>query len=84
MAKYEEHEFYCMLCGKPGIPIRRKSGHLHGAFHKKKLYCPYCKTEVNHIEVRNYEEKQKFLTNFENGVYQDEAKASCDFVRSSR
>ena len=83
MAKYEEHQFYCMLCGRPGIPLRRKIGFQHGALHRKKLYCPYCKTEVNHIEVRNFAEKTEFLENFENGVYKDEAEESRLVCRSA-
>ena len=50
MVKYEEHQFYCLLCGRPGIPLRRKTGFKHEAFHRKKLYCPFCKKEVNHID----------------------------------
>lgn len=84
MAKYEEHQFYCLLCGKPGIPLRRKAGFQHGAFHRKKLYCPYCKVEVNHIEIRNLTEKEEFLENFENGVYKDEAQESVDSLRIAR
>ena len=76
MAKYEEHTFYCLLCGRPGIPLRRKKGFQHGAYHRKKLYCPYCKVEVNHMEIRNFMEKEKFLEDFKNGVYKDEAEES--------
>lgn len=76
MAKYEEHQFYCLLCGKPGIPLRRKAGFQHESMHRKKLYCPYCKTEVNHVEIRNLDEKEKFLKNFNSGVYQNEAEKS--------
>lgn len=76
MAKYEEHQCYCMLCGKAGIPIRRKQGFQHQALHRKKLYCPYCKTVVNHIEVRTFEEKEKFLQDFQAGLYKQEAEIS--------
>lgn len=84
MAKYEEHQFYCLLCGRPGIPLRRKAGFQHSAMHRKKLYCPYCKTEVNHVEIRNILEKEKFLEDFENGVYKDEAEESRNTCRNSR
>ena len=84
MAKYEEHQFYCLLCGRPGIPLRRKSGFLHGAMHRKKLYCPYCKVEVNHVEIRNIDEKEKFLKDFANGVYKDEAEESRAACGNSR
>lgn len=83
MAKYEEHQFYCLLCGRPGIPLRRKSGFQHGAMHRKKLYCPYCKVEVNHVEIRNIDEKEKFLEDFVNGVYKDEAEESRDACRDT-
>ena len=76
MAKYEEHQFYCLLCGRAGIPIRRKVGHQHSALHRKRLYCPFCKIEVNHMEVRNQVEKAIFIENFKNGVYHDEAETS--------
>lgn len=83
MAKYEEHAFYCLACGKSGIPLRRKVGFQHGALHRKKLYCPWCKTEVNCIEIRNSFEKEKFLEDFKNGVYKDEAENSLSYVRSA-
>ena len=76
MAKHEEHKFYCLLCGRQGIPIRRPTGFQREPMHRKKLYCPWCKTEVNHIEVRNLEEERKFLEDFKNGVYKDEAEES--------
>ncbi len=83
MAKYEEHKFFCLLCGKEGIPLRRKVGFQHGSMHRKKLYCPYCKVEVNHIEIKNLAEKEKFLEDFKKGVYKDEAEESRDACRHS-
>ena len=76
MAKYEEHQFYCLLCGRPGIPLRRKIGFQHGSMHRKKLYCPYCRVEVNHIEIKTLDEKITFEENFKNGVYKNEAETS--------
>lgn len=76
MAKYEEHKFFCLLCGREGIPLRRKAGFQHGSMHRKKLYCPYCKVEVNHIEVKTLDEEEQFKENFKNGVYKDEAEES--------
>lgn len=57
-------EFYCTKCGRRGVPISRRIGHQREAGHLKKLYCIYCKEEVNHAEVRpfgeyNYEDFQK-------------------------
>jgi uncharacterized Zn ribbon protein len=76
MAKCEEHKFYCLNCGKEGIPLRRKLGFQHKSFHRKKMFCPWCGQEVNHIEVRNLEEERKFKEDFSNGVYLEEAKES--------
>jgi hypothetical protein len=84
MAKTEEHKFYCLNCGKPGIPLRRKLSFQHGAMHRKKLYCPNCKTEVNHIEIKTLEQEEQFKEDFKNGVYKHEAEESLDFVRNSR
>ena len=58
----------------------RRQGFKHSKMHRKKLYCPFCKTEVNHIECKTPEEVEEFKINFENGVYKDEAKESISFV----
>lgn len=84
MAAYEEHSFFCINCGKKGIPLRRKVGFQHGRFHRKKLYCPYCKMEINHIECKNMEDVEQFLEDFKNGVYIDEAEESISYVRDPR
>ena len=81
---YETHSFYCIKCGRQGIPIVRNRGHLHSKSHRKLLYCPFCQEEINHIEVRNMEEAIAFKTNFEKGVYKDEAAQSLHYVRNSR
>ena len=72
----EEHKFYCLLCGREGIPLLRKTGFQRGSLHRKKLYCPYCKVEVNHIEIKTLDEEEKFKEDFKNGVYKDEAEES--------
>jgi uncharacterized Zn finger protein (UPF0148 family) len=82
--KYEEHVFYCMNCGRKGIPLMRKSGFQHERFHRKKLYCPFCKMEVNHVECKTYADVEEFKENFEKGVYRDEAEESISYVRSGR
>lgn len=61
----------------------RRQGFKHSKMHRKKLYCPFCKTEVNHIECKTPEEVEEFKINFENGVYKDEAKESISFVGAS-
>lgn len=82
MAKISAHDFYCINCGQKGIPIARKIGKLHGEFHRKKLWCCNCKTEINHIEVRNQEEAEIFMEAFNNGEYKEEAAESLRAVRS--
>lgn len=80
--RYEDHSFYCMNCGKKGIPIWRDKSKLHSKDHRKVLYCPFCRETVNHVEVRNFEEKEKFLQNFEAGNFKEEAAASIAFVKN--
>lgn len=74
--KMETHDFYCINCGNRGISLMRKEGHQHPRMHRKKLYCPTCKAEVNHIECKNDEDVFNFKIDFENGVYIDEAAES--------
>lgn len=81
---FVEHSFYCVQCGNKGIPIRRKYGHQHGKMHLKKLYCIYCKAEINHVECKNLEDVENFKKNFEDGVYLDEAEKSLSHGRSAR
>jgi len=81
---YEIHDFYCMNCGKKAMMLPRKRGHLHKSAHRKKLYCIWCKCEVNHMEIRNAEEEAEFLENFKNGVYKDEVADSLAVCGNSR
>lgn len=81
---YVEHDFYCINCGKKSLPVRRNKGHQQERLHRKKLYCPWCKTEVNHIECKTYDDVEEFKTNFLNGVYKDEAEESLAYVRNTR
>lgn len=82
MAKYETHDFYCLRCGHAGVPVMRKLGKQHGEFHRKKLWCPYCKMELNHMEIRNQQEKEIFMERFNNGEYKEEANESICHVRA--
>lgn len=79
----EEHTFFCINCGQKNVPLFRNRGFRHKKHHRKKLYCPFCKTEVNHIECKDYEEIEDFLEKFKNGEYQNEAKESLSFLRSA-
>lgn len=44
--------FFCTKCGREGIPIQRTISKEREPGHLKRLYCIYCKEEVNHAEVR--------------------------------
>ena len=77
MARYSEHSFYCMRCGRKGIPIARRDSHNHEKHHRKKLWCPYCGMEVNHIECRN-----EFKQAFEAGEYKEEVAESLAFIKN--
>lgn len=79
-----EHTFWCINCGKQGISLQRNVGHQHSKHHRKKLYCPHCRTEVNHIECRNDSEIYEFKLNFEEGMYVNEAEESILAVGSPR
>jgi hypothetical protein len=83
MAKFEAHDFYCMNCGKKVFPIYRKKGHQHGRLHRKSLYCPWCKTECNAIEVRTAEDKEWFIQQFTAGALREEADASIEYLKES-
>lgn len=84
LQKYESHSFYCLNCGRKGIPIWRNRGHLHSKDHRKALYCPFCHETVNHIEVRNFAEAENFKENFEKGLFKEEAKQSILYLKNSK
>lgn len=71
--KNTQSRFFCTECGHEGIPIQRKQGAQREPGHLKKLYCIYCKKEVNHVEVREiggYTEED-FRTEFNLGRFKD-------------
>ena len=77
-------EFWCISCGKKGIPIMRNRGGIRAAGHRKALYCVTCRTVVNHIETRNAEEARRFREDFEAGKYTEEAERSIAFIKGER
>ena len=83
MAYYDSSRFFCLYCGEEGIPLPRKRGQQRKSFHRKKIYCIHCHNTVNHIECRGDEDVLNFKEDFKNGVYENEAKESLDFVRSA-
>lgn len=80
MASLTEHRFFCMNCGHEGLPVWRKTSHKHQKHHRKKLYCPTCRMDVNHIECRNDEEVKEFKEAFAAGEYKEEVKESLAFI----
>ena len=78
--KIEIHNFYCISCGNKGIPCVRPRAHQRERFHRKKLYCPNCKKEIQHIEICNEEEAFLFKQAFEAGEYLEENQESLKFL----
>lgn len=72
----EQHDFYCIKCGRKGIPLIRKPCKLKEKFHRKKLYCPWCMITINHVEVRNQWEAEEFKKLFINGFFEPEVEES--------
>ena len=79
---FEIHEFMCLNCGRLTMPLPRRCGFKRPKDHRKKLYCPFCKTECNCIEITNPIEKENFLELFKEGKFKEEAAASIVYVRS--
>lgn len=82
--KTEVHRFFCLKCGKEGIPLSRKMYHMKGSGHRKKLYCPWCKETLNHYECLSEKDVQEFKIKFAEGAFKDEAEESVSYVRSTR
>lgn len=80
---FEIHDFYCINCGNRSMSLPRQRGHLHKKFHYKSLYCPHCKVEINHVEIRDQFEKEDFLKAFEGGEYEQACTDSLSYVRNS-
>ena len=81
---YRTHDFYCLNCGKRNISVMRPRGFLRERGHRKVMYCPHCKLDVNHLECRNDEDVFNFKIDFEEGKYIQEAKESIDFLMKER
>lgn len=74
MGYSNESDFYCVKCGKKGLPIWRKKGKEREAGHLKKLYCIYCKEEINHVECKPFTHYtyEDFLFEKENGNFDEQ------------
>ncbi len=66
-------DFYCTKCGHKGIPIIRQSGKAKEPGHLKKLYCLYCDSEENMVEIRQKGSYtlEDFIIEFENGNFEN-------------
>lgn len=73
--RFDMSSFYCPKCGKKAMDLPRPRSLTRQAFHRKKLYCPWCKETYNCIECRNEIERQVFIADWEDGVYEGEAHA---------
>ena len=82
MKKTIESHLYCMACGREGIPIQRKMSSQKEKFHRKKMYCPWCKQTLNFVQIRTNEELQEFMEKFEAGEFEEEAKTSLEASKS--
>lgn len=51
---FDISDFYCTKCGKKGISLPRKDNKKREPGHLKRLYCPYCRSEQNSVEIRGY------------------------------
>ena len=73
--RFEMSSFYCPKCGKKAMDLPRPRSLTRQAFHHKKLYCPWCRETYNCIECRNEIERQVFIADWEDRVYEEEAQA---------
>lgn len=74
-------EFWCINCGKKGIPVMRKCSRKREEGHRKALYCITCKAVINHVETRNEDEARQFREDYEAGLYAEEAERSIAFAK---
>ena len=81
--KFSIHSFYCPMCGKKTMELPRSKSAQREVFHRKKLYCPWCKETLNQIEIKNEAEYWEFKRMFEEGVFHDESQMSLDYVRTA-
>lgn len=74
-------EFWCINCGRKGIPIVRERCHRREKGHRKALYCVTCRVVINHIETRSQDEAQRFRDDFTAGKYREEAEESIAYAK---
>lgn len=81
---YRIHDFYCLNCGKRNISVMRSRGFLREKGHRKAMYCPHCRNEVNHYECFDDEDAFNFKIDFEEGKFIKEAKESIEFLMAEK
>jgi len=69
--KKESHSMYCTKCGNKGITVCRERTTKREKGHLKKLWCIYCKEEVNHVEITNDYTIDMFHYEFEHNNFVD-------------
>lgn len=72
---YSISDMYCTKCGNKNIPIGRRVGQYREAGHLKSLYCVYCKSEHNMVEIRPFHSEygyEDFLIEFNNHNFTDD------------
>ena len=77
----QRRDFYCLNCGQKNMPIFRNPGRMRERGHRKRLYCPWCKQEVNHVECRTQQEIDQFKEDFEAGLFVEEAEESIKYIK---
>ena len=75
------NSFYCMKCGNKSYNFTRKKDGQKAKIHRKKMYCPHCRIEVNHVECRNEEDVFQFKQDFEDGVFKEELEKSLEYLK---
>ena len=70
---YSISNFYCTNCSNC-IPLPRMENKKREKGHLKKLYCPCCKQEVNHLEVREID----YYMNLEELLNEAKNKVQCE------
>ena len=74
-------KFYCIQCGKEGMPIFRRGNQRREKGHLKKLYCLNCQKEVNHAEIANGYTYEDFLKEFNEGNFDENGNRTVPFKR---
>lgn len=80
MSKTVVNSFWCLNCGRCGLPLARPQSCQREKFHRKRLFCFWCRRFCNHVECKSPEEEQEFQERFALGEFQEEAKESMRFI----